>query len=442
MSRDYSAKIISVEEALSKVKDNDHIVVGMAAAEPREFLLNVHKIIDRGVKGVAISNCLPIAEGKYLHDPQYIGKIDVNSWFYTAQLRRNQALDAVSYIPNHLHLAGWKRREHIKTNIFIANASPPDKHGYMSISLSAAYERGIRENADLVILEINPNVPRAFGDVEVHINDVDYLIETDYPIPEVPDSEPTETDWKIGKLIADEIRDGDCLQLGIGGMPNAIAKSLYGKKDLGVHTEMLTSEMSKLFNAGVITGRRKKIQNGKMACTFIFGTRQIYDFVDDNPGIVVLSGDYMNDPYVIGQNDNQVSINSSVEVDVTGQCASESIGTKQISGTGGQADTAAGAQNSKGGRSYICLYSTATVKDKDGNPKMVSKIVPTLNQGAVVSLSRNDVDRVVTEYGIAELRGTNVRERVQRLVSIAHPDFREELMRQAVELGIIGKRAL
>jgi acyl-CoA hydrolase len=204
---------------------------------------------------------------------------------------------------------------------------------------------------------------------------------------------------------------------------------------------MLTSEMAKLFEAGVITGRKKKNQPGKMVCTFVFGTRAMYDFVDDNPGVVVLDGDYVNDPHVIGQNDHQVSINSSVEVDVTGQCASESIGTKQISGTGGQADTAIGAQYSRGGRSYICLYSTATVKGPDGQPKKISKIVPCLNRGAIVSLSRMDVDRVVTEYGIAELRGTNVRERVQRLTAIAHPDFREDIMREARDLGIIGRKS-
>jgi acyl-CoA hydrolase len=441
MSCDYSNKVITVDKALSLVKDGDHIVTGMAAAEAHDFFMDIHKIIDRGVKNVTVSNCLPMAEGDYLTNPQYIGKINVNSWFYTPQLRRNHAIDAVSYIPNHLHTAGWKRRDHIKTNIFICNASMPDKHGYVSISLSATYERGIRQNADMVILEINPKVPRAFGDVEVHIKDINYLIETSYDIPEVPDVEPNEIDYQIGKFIADEIEDGDCIQLGIGGMPNAIAKSLYNKKDLGIHTEMLTSEMAKLFEAGIITGRKKKIQPGKMVCTFVFGTRAMYDFVDDNTGVVVLDGDYVNDPYVIGQNDHQVSINSSVEVDVTGQCASESIGTKQISGTGGQADTAIGAQNSRGGRSYICLYSTATVKGEDGRPKKISKIVPCLNRGAIVSLSRMDVDRVVTEYGIAELRGTNVRERVQRLTAIAHPDFREDIMRESQDLGIIGRKS-
>jgi acyl-CoA hydrolase len=439
MSYNYSDKVISVDKALSLVKDGDHIVSAMAAAEPRDFILNLYKIIDRGIKNVTVSNYLPLAEGKHLHDPEYAGKININSWFYSPQLRRSHAIDSVSHIPNHMHLAGWKRRQHLETDIFVANASLPDKHGFMSISLSAAFERSMRENAGTVILEINPNVPRTFGDVEVHINNVDYLIEADYPVPEIPDAEPNELDNKIGKLIADEIQDGDCIQLGIGSMPNAIAKSLYNKKDLGVHTEMLTSEMAKLFHAGVITGKYKKSYNGKMACIFILGTRQLYDFVDDNPGIRVLNAGFMNDPYVIGQNDNQVSINSSIEVDVTGQCASESVGAKQISGTGGQADTAIGAQISRNGRSYICLYSTAAVKDKDGQPKTVSKIVPVLNQGAIVSLSRNDVDRVVTEYGIAELRGTNIRERVERLTAIAHPDFREDIVRQSIELGIIGK---
>ena len=440
MGYDYSGKIISIEKALSMVKDGDHIVSGMAAAEARNFFLNIHQVIDRGVKDVTVSNCLPLAEGKYLTDPSYLGKININSWFYTPQLRRSQDSGAVCFIPNHLHLAGSKRRAHLKTDIFVCNATPPDKHGYMSTGLSATYERAMRQHAGLVIVEINPNVPRTFGDVEVHINDVDYLIESDYPIPEIPEIDPVEMDWKIGKMIAAEINDGDCIQLGIGGMPNAIAKSLYEKKDLGVHTEMLTSEMCRLFKAGVITGKHKKLHPGKMVSTFVLGTRQTYDFADDNPGVLVMNGDYTNDPYVIGMNDNQVSINASLEVDLTGQCASESIGTRQFSGTGGQTDTAVGAQNSKGGRSYICLYSTATTKDKDGQPQRISKIVPTLNRGAIVSLSRNDVDRVVTEYGIAELRGTNIRERVQRLVAIAHPDFREDIMRQAVDLGIVGKQ--
>ncbi|MDR3318628.1 MAG: 4-hydroxybutyrate--acetyl-CoA CoA transferase [Clostridiales bacterium] len=437
---DYKEKLITVDKALGLVKSGDQIITGLGAAEAAAFFTRFHEVFARGVKDVTVNNCLPMCDGEYLKNPVYAGQFDVNTWFYTPTLRKAHALGNVAYIPNHLHLAGIKRLQHIEPNIYIGNAGMPDRHGYVSLSLSNTYEKRVIENADLVILEINPNVPRTFGDVELHLRDVDYVIETDYAVPEVSDAEPSELDYKIGKLIADEINDGDCIQLGIGSMPNAIAKSLYGKKDLGVHTEMLTSEIPRLARAGVINGRKKRLMPGKMVCTFILGTRDMYDFVDDNPAVAVMDGAFVNDPYVIGQNDNQVSINSSIEVDITGQCASESIGVKQISGTGGQADTAIGAQISKGGRSYICLYSAASVRGADGEKKLVSKIVPRLNHGAVVSLSRNDVDRVVTEYGIAELRGTNVRERAERLIGIAHPDFRDGLMKEAYDLGIIGKR--
>jgi len=441
MSYDYSGKIISIEKALSLVKDGDYIVTSASAAEAHEFLMNLHKIVDWGVKDVSITTCLTATEGKYLSDPAYAGKIDVDSWFYTPVLRRYQDTQTISHIPGHLRYYGKRRLQCKKPNIFIGNASLPDKHGYVSVSLSAVYEREMWENADMIMLEINPHVPRTFGDVELHIDDVDYLIETDYSMPDLTESEPTEQDYKIGKMVAEEINDGDCIQLGIGGMPNAIAKSLYNKKDLGVHTEMLTSEIPRLFKAGVITGKKKNVYPRKMVCAFVYGSREMCDFVDNNPGVLVLRGSFVNDPHIIGLNDNQVSINSSIEIDVTGQCCSETIGTRHFSGTGGQADTAIGALNSKGGRSYICIYSTATVKDKDGGTKKISKIVPTLKQGAVVSLSRNDVDRIVTEYGIAELRGTNVRERVEKLTAIAHPDFREDIMRQSMELGIIRKKS-
>ncbi|HNZ50852.1 MAG TPA: acetyl-CoA hydrolase/transferase C-terminal domain-containing protein, partial [Bacilli bacterium] len=234
------------------------------------------------------------------------------------------------------------------------------------------------------------------------------------------------------------INDGDTIQLGIGGMPNAVAKSLYGKKDLGIHTEMLTSEMAKLIKAGVITGKKKTLHPGKHVACFVLGDQALYDFIDDNPSVMILNGAYVNDPYIIGLNDNQVSINSTIEIDLTGQCASESIGTRQFSGTGGQSDTAVGAQNSKNGRSFIALYSTAMVRNPvTGIKEEVSKIVTTLNQGAAVSLSRNDVDYVVTEYGVVRLRGTNVRERAKLLISIAHPKFREQLTKEAIEVGYL-----
>ncbi|WP_313371394.1 acetyl-CoA hydrolase/transferase C-terminal domain-containing protein, partial [Sedimentibacter sp.] len=210
------------------------------------------------------------------------------------------------------------------------------------------------------------------------------------------------------------------------------------KKDLGVHTEMLTSKMVDLVNLGVINGRKKTLHKGKLVCAFALGNKALYDFIDNNPSVIMMAGKYVNDPYVIGQEDNMVSINTTIEVDLAGQCASESIGHVQFSGAGGQADTAIGAQNSKNGRSIIALYSTAFVKNpQTGEKEEISKIVPTLKPGAIVSLSRMDVDYVVTEYGIASLRGTNMKERTKRLINIAHPKFREEITRQAHELMFI-----
>lgn len=241
----------------------------------------------------------------------------------------------------------------------------------------------------------------------------------------------------IGNYIAEMINDGDCLQLGIGGIPNAVASALVNKKDLGVHTEMLTTGFMKLYQAGAISGKYKKTHQGKMVACFALGTQELYDFIDDNPVVQILDGHYINDPYVIGQNDNQISINSTLEIDLMGQCASESIGVRQFSGTGGQVNTATGAQLSKGGKSFIALYSTAMVRNPEtGEREEVSKIVPILKPGAAVTLSRNDVDHVVTEYGVVHLTGTTVPERVELLISIAHPKFREELFNEAVKLGL------
>jgi acyl-CoA hydrolase len=361
----------------------------------------------------------------------------MDGWFFTPATRKAHKNGNVSFIPNHLHLAAKKRIFHRKPNIFLGTGAPMDKHGYVSLSLSTTYEREMIEASDIVIIEINPQMPRTFGDSVIHINDIDYVIEADYPVPELEIVEPSEKDKIIGRYIADLIDDGSTIQLGIGGIPNAVAKELMHKKDLGIHTEMLTDGMVDLYNAGVITGRYKTLMPGKMVTTFVLGTKKLYDFVDDNPGVNVMRGSWVNDPYIIGQNYKMVSINTTIEIDLTGQCASESIGHTQFSGTGGQADTAIGAQNSVGGKSIIALYSTANVRvDGSDERKTISKIVPALTKGAAVSLSRNDVDYVVTEYGVASLRGTSIRERVKALINIAHPDFREELQRQADEFMI------
>lgn len=430
-------KYITIEEALAVVKSGDYIVTGLGAAEAREFMTNLHTIADR-VKDVTVSNCLPMGAYEFMVNAAYKDSFTTESWFYTPALRKAHANGNISFIYNHLHLAAFKRLCHRTPDIYVGIASLPDKHGYVSLSLSNTYEMTMIKEAKTVILEVNPNAPRTFGDVQIPVSDVDYLVRCDYPMPELPDVEPNEKDLIIGRQIAEMIHDRDCIQLGIGGIPNAVAASLMDKKDLGVHTEMLTSGMMKLAKAGVITNKYKQIHPGKMVAVFAMGPKELYDYIDDNPAVAIMDGGYVNDPYVIAQNDNQVSINSTIEIDLFGQCCSESMGPVQFSGTGGQADTAIGAQKSKNGRSIIALYSTAMVKDKQtGEKKETSKIVSTLKPGAAVSLSRNDVDWIVTEYGAVCLRGTSMAERARLIISVAHPNFRDQLTAEAVALGLL-----
>jgi len=432
----YKEKVITLNEALDMVKSDFSIITGLGAAEGKLFMDNIHTIADR-VKNVTITNCLSMGSCEFLSE-EYKESFNIDGWFFSPPMRKAFKNGNISFIPNHLHTAGWKRLEHIQPNIYIGSASMPDQHGFISLSTSNTYEKEVIAKADIVILEINPKFPRTFGDVELHYSDVDYLIETDYEVPVIPDVEANDRDIRIGELIAEHINDGDTIQLGIGGMPNAVAKALMGKRDLGIHTEMMTSGMVDLIEAGVVTGKRKTLHKGKHVATFALGNKKLYDFIDNNPSVMILNGRYVNDPATIGLNDNMVSINTAMEVDLSGQVCSESIGHIQFSGTGGQADTAIGAQNSKNGRSFIALYSTAMVKNPlTGKREETSKIVPFLKLGAIVSLSRNDVDMVVTEYGIAHLRGTNVRERIQRLINIAHPNFRVSLLKEAEDLGLI-----
>lgn len=431
-------KYITAKEAVKLVKSNDHIVVGMTASEPQNFMNELHTIADR-VENVTVSNCLPILEAEFFINPAYKKSFNIGGWFYTNTLRKVHKNGNISFIPNHLHLAGKKRFEHKKPNIFVCSTSLPDKHGYISLSVQNVYEKEAAELADLVIFEVNPNFPRTFGDNLVHISEVDYLIESNYAVPSIPDTPANEKDIVIGNMIAEYIDDGSTIQLGIGGIPNAVATALMGKKDLGIHTEMFTSGMMHLIKAGVVTGAKKNYYKGKHVTAFAFGSQELYNFLDDNPSVYFMRGHEGNNPYVIGLNDNQISINTTLEIDLTGQCASESLGHVQFSGTGGQADTAIGAQNSKNGKSFIALYSTAKVKNPTtGEREEISKIVPILKPGAAVSLSRNDVDYVVTEYGCVSLRGTTIAERTELLISIAHPDFREQLREEAVKYGFIG----
>ncbi len=436
---DYKSKVISLEKALSLVKSGDIIVTGLGAAEAGLFMESLHTVAGR-VRDVTVTNCNPTHSCAF-YGPEYADSFRVSGWFFAPAMRKAHAQGNMAYIPNHLHLAATKWLYRHTPSIFVASASMPDEHGYISLSTSNTYERRMMAAADITMLEINPNFPFTYGDLVVHISEVDHLIEADYPIPTIPDSQANDKDRAIGKLIAQYVPDGACLQLGIGGIPNAVAEFLREKNDLGIHTELITSGMAELAKMGVITNKRKQINRGQIIATMILGNDELYRFAHRNPGVALYDGAWVNDPAVIALNDNQISINTSLEVDLTGQCASESIGSRQFSGTGGQSDTAVGAQMSKGGRSIIALYSTAMVKDRQtGERHEASKIVAQLQPGAAVSLSRNDVDLVITEYGAADLRGADINERVRALIEIAHPRFRDQLLDDALEAGIIGKK--
>ena len=434
---EYKEKIISVEKALSFVESDSCIMTSVAAAAPQAFLSKLHTIADR-VRNVNVDLCLSLRSYEFLESPSYEESFEVVSYFFGPGERKAQKLRKITYVPNHLRYMGKNRLKAVHPNLFVGSGTYPDEKGKISLSLSGIYEREVMAAADVVVIEMNPNFPRTFGDVEISVDDVDYLIETDYEIPVVPSAEPNEKDMIIGKYIADYIQDGDCIQLGIGGIPNAVARSLYDKKNLGVHTEMLTAEMVELAKAGVINGSCKQIDKGQMVASFAMGTSEMYAYMDNNPAVKITNSAYATDPNIVAQNDNQVSINTTLEVDLTGQCCSESIGQMQFSGTGGQTDTAIGAQLSKNGRSFIALYSTAMVRNpQTGEKEETSKIVCRLKPGAGVSLSRNDIDYLVTEYGVVNLKGRSIKERVELIISIAHPKFREQLMQEAKEAGLI-----
>lgn len=438
---DYSNKLITIDEVLSKIKSNDTIVTGMSSNEPLEFLKGLPKIADK-VENVTIVNCLPVYDGEYLSNEKCIKAFNIESYFFTAPMRKAFKNGNVSHIPGHLHLYGRRRKERkLKTDYFICQSSMPDEYGNVSLGMSNVYETELIELADTVILEMNKKMPFINGDHVVNLKDIDYVVETDYDILELPEAPSSEKDNTIGKFIADYINDGDCVQIGIGGIPNAVCNLLIDKKHLGIHTEMMTTGLMKMMKAGAVDNTMKQIDNRKTVCAFILGTKELYDFVGNNSSMYIMNGYQANNPTYVGQNDNQVSINTCIEIDLTGQCCSETIGTRQFSGSGGQCDTAVGAKNSKNGRSFIALYSTATITDKKtGEKTEISKIVPTLKPGAAVTLSRCDVDHVVTEYGVACLTGKSINDRAKALIAIAHPKFRDELYRQAVEYGYILER--
>ncbi|MBK8572505.1 MAG: acetyl-CoA hydrolase/transferase family protein [Holophagaceae bacterium] len=429
----YRSKRVAIDEAVSHIQSDNDVIVAQCASEPQGCMARFHIVGDR-VQNVRVFSVLTLREYDFYMKPEMQGHFELASWFHAPGSRAalKAGTGTVTYVPNMLHRAATDRIHARRPDIFFGTCTPPDKHGFVSLSLGITYEKDIMDHARLVILEVNPRLPRTFGDTQVHVSAVDFFVEHDQEVPSLPAPVPNATDLQIGAYIADLVEDGSTLQLGIGGIPNAAALALKDKKDLGVHTEMLVDSMMELYQMGVITNARKALKPGKFLTTFAMGSRKFYDWLDDNVAVEFQRGSWVNNPAIVAQNSRMVSVNTCISVDFTGQVASESIGTSQYSGTGGQSDTAQGAVAGFDGlgKSIIACYSTA----KNGT---VSTITPTLPLGSAVTLHRAHVDHVVTEHGVARLRGRTVRERTRELISIAHPDFRAELMEQAQKLGYL-----
>ncbi|GHU67887.1 4-hydroxybutyrate CoA-transferase [Clostridia bacterium] len=427
--REYEKRKCSLMDAYELVKDGSYLSTSSAAAEPIAFLKELHTIAPR-IHKIRVSHSIEMLDYEFVINENYHSKFEVSSFFLMGPGRKAANIGRKDYMPTNLHDSARREIQNEVPDVYVCSVPPMDEMGFFRISLCNMVEREYIDKAKKVILEVVPDMPVLFGDNEIHISDVDAVFECNRPIPTIDSAPLGEEDRQIGIHVATLVEDGSTIQLGIGSIPDAIAQAFIGKKDLGIHTEMITNSVVDLVEKGVVTGKRKTLHRHKIVGTFALGNERLYRFLSHNPAIAIMPGRYVNDPYVIAQNDSMVSINTGLAVDLTGQVCSESLGHRQYSGTGGQSDTAIGAIHSKGGKSIIALHSTA----KNGT---ISTITPYLAPGSIVSLSRNNIDYVVTEYGIAFLRSKTVSQRAQSLISIAHPQFRTELFEQAKKFGFI-----
>ena len=415
----YKSRIITAEKAIKAIKDNDYVVFSETAGIPqliaktladhREDYHNVH-----------IYHMLTLGDAPYLK-PECYGHFHHITNFVGGNSRQALFDQQADFIPCYFKDVPAMLGEAFPVDVAVVSVSNPDNEGYCTFGVSCDYAKAACKKAKTVIAEINEMTPYTFGSQnKIHVSEIDYIVPCAYNLPEIPNPTIGEVEKNIGKNCASLIKDGATLQLGIGAIPDAVLMFLGDKRDLGIHTEMFSDGVVDLVEEGVINNAKKTLHRGKLVSTFIMGTRKVYNFIDNNPNVCLYPVDYVNDPWVIGQNDNMVSINSCIEVDLMGQVASETLGLKQFSGTGGQVDFVRGAALSKGGISIMAMPSTAA-KGK------ASRIVPLLTEGAAVTTPRNDVDYIVTEYGIAKMKGKTLRERAQNLIAIAHPDFRAGL---------------
>ena len=425
----YRNKVCSAQDAVKIIQSNQRLYMGGGAGMPHRLL---SALVERAseLNNVEIVHVLFFGDAPHLA-PQYANNFRLRGLFIGDNARAAVQSGRGDFVPIFLsEIPRLFRDGSLPLDVALIQVSPPDEHGFCSFGCEVGCTKPAAQTANVVIAEVNRQMPRVLGDSFIHISKLDYLIEVDYPLPEAPQGGGSAAHRQIGKHIADLISDGDTLQLGIGSIPDAVLAQVGNRKDLGIHTELFSDGVIDLVNRGVITNERKTLHPGKIVAGFLFGSQRLYKFANDNPIIELHPSDYVNDPFIIAQNDNMIAINSAIEVDLTGQVCADSIGPAIYSGIGGQVDFVRGAARSRGGKPIIALPATA----KDGK---LSRIVTQLKPGAGVVTSRGDVHYVVTEHGVASLNGKSIRERVRALVQIAAPQFREELERYAKQNNYI-----
>lgn len=422
----YASRVVSPETAVRHIKSNQRLFLTGNCSVPQKILAALVEYAPN-LQNVEICQALTVGPADYVA-PEMEGHLRVNTMFISANTRKAVQEGRADFTP--VLLSEFPlifKKGILPIDVALIHTSPPDEHGFCSIGIEVGLTKSVAESAKMIIAEVNQQMPRTLGDSFIHVSKINHIVPVDYPLPELPmgDGETSETVEKIAQYIVSLIPDGATMQMGIGAIPDAVLKYLFEKKDLGIHTELFSDGIIDLVDAGVLTNARKSLHPGKIIAGFTLGTQRLYKWVDDNPIIEFHPTEYVNDPFVIAQNDRMVAINSAIEIDLTGQICADSIGYKLYSGVGGQLDFIYGASRSKDGVPIIALPSTA---------KNFSRIVPTLKVGAGVVTSRNHVRYIVTEYGIADLYGKTIKQRAQSLINIAAPQFRDELTNQAKEM--------
>jgi acyl-CoA hydrolase len=419
--------LTTAAEAVADIRSGDRVFVGSGAAEP-ERLVEAMTARHHELVGVEIYSILTLGSAPYV-DPQYANSFRHVAFFIGHNTREAVQSGRADFMPIFLSEIPALFRDRVPIDWALIQVSPPDKHGYCTVGVAADVVVSAMRNAKHVIAEVNSNMPRTWGDTQIHVSELHCAVEVDTPIPELH-AEPIDAiSQTIGRHVSALVNDGDCLQLGIGGIPNAVLSELRNHRHLGIHTEMLSDGIVDLVEAGAIDCAAKNYRRHKAICSFVMGTRRLYDFVDDNPFVECYGNDFTNDPFIIARNNNMVAINSAIQIDLTGQVCADSMGAKPFSGIGGQVDFIRGAARSRGGRAIIALPSTA----KRGE---LSRIVSTLRPGAGVVTSRGDVRFVATEHGVADLYAKPISHRARSLIAIAEPKFRAQLEAEARELGL------